>query len=78
MQNNIVNFHTGDTDSTILVQLWVHYNNDLEKVEQVTSAVAREVRKASAIATRTAIRVYTFLILNSFGVDFAVTLSAED
>ena len=46
VQNNIVNFHTRDNDSTILVQLRVHYSNDPEKVEQVTCAVAREVLKS--------------------------------
>ena len=77
VQNNIVNFHTGDNDSTILVQLRVHYNNDLEKVEQITYAVAREVLKSQCKRDPRCDTFVHFSMLNSSGVDFAVTLSGR-
>lgn len=67
VQNNIVNFHTRDNDSTILVQLRVHYNNDPEKVEQVTCAVAREVLKSQCNRDLDRDTFLHFSMLNSSG-----------
>ena len=74
VQSTILNFHSGVDDSTILVQLRVHYNNDLEKVEQVTYAVAREVLRSLGNRESHCDTFVRFLMLNSAGVDFAVTL----
>jgi small-conductance mechanosensitive channel len=39
----IVNYHLPDKEMAVLVDLGVHYNSNLKKVEQVTCEVAREV-----------------------------------
>ncbi len=41
----IVNYHLPDKEIAVLIDLGVHYNSDLKKVEQVTCEVAKEVMK---------------------------------
>jgi small-conductance mechanosensitive channel len=42
-QTNVTNYYLPDKDLAVLVNLGVHYNSDLKKVEQVTCEVGKEV-----------------------------------
>ena len=75
VQANISNYHSRSDDSVVSVQLRVHYNNDLEKVEQVTCQVAREMFKSLCKRDSRCDTVVRFSAFNASGVDFAVTLS---
>jgi small-conductance mechanosensitive channel len=44
-QSVITNYYLPDKELAVLVQVGVHYNSDLKKVEKVTVEVAREVMK---------------------------------
>ena len=41
----VVNYYLPDKEMAVLVQVGVHYDSDLKKVEQVTIDVARQVMK---------------------------------
>lgn len=75
VQSNIINFHGREKESLVLVQVRVHYNNDLEKVEQVTRDVAQEVLKAVSNRGPHCDSFVRYHTLNPSGVEFAVTLS---
>ena len=44
-QTNVTNFYLPDKDLTVPVSLGVHYNSDLNKVEQITCEVAKQVMR---------------------------------
>ena len=77
VQSNIINFNNHSNHSVVLLQLRVHYNNDLEKVEQVTCDVAREMFKTLCQRDSHCDTLVRFSALNPSGVDFAVTLSGR-
>jgi small-conductance mechanosensitive channel len=77
VQSNIINFHGRGDDSVVLVQLRVHYNNDLEKVEQITCQVAREMFKSLCNRDQQSDTFVRFSALNPSGIDFAVALSGR-
>jgi small-conductance mechanosensitive channel len=43
VQNIITNYHLPERELAVLVQVGVHYDSDLEKVERITCAVAKEI-----------------------------------
>jgi len=43
VQSNITNYYLPDRELAVLVEVGVHYDSDLEKVERVTREVAKEV-----------------------------------
>jgi small-conductance mechanosensitive channel len=45
MESIITNFYLPDTEMAVLVQMGVHYNSDLEKVEKIVSAAGKEIMK---------------------------------
>jgi len=47
-QTNVTNYYLPDKDLAVLVNLGVHYNSDLKKVEQVTCEVGKEVMREVA------------------------------
>jgi small-conductance mechanosensitive channel len=46
VQSIITNYHLPEPELAVLVELGVHYNSDLQKVEKVTCEVAKEVLQA--------------------------------
>jgi small-conductance mechanosensitive channel len=46
VQSVITNYHLPEPELAVLVELGVHYNSDLQKVEKVTCEVAKEVLQA--------------------------------
>jgi small-conductance mechanosensitive channel len=72
------NYNLPDKEIAIGVQVSVHYNSDLDRVERVTVEVAREVMKEVPGAVPTfepAVRFHTF---NNSSIDFSVGLRAKE
>jgi small-conductance mechanosensitive channel len=74
----IVNFYLPDRELEVLVQVGVHYDSDLEKVERVTVEVGKEIMRevpGGVAAFEPFIRFHTF---NAHSVDFSVILRARE
>jgi len=77
-QANVTNFHLPDKDLAVLVNLGVHYNSDLNKVEKVTCEVAKEVMKT---VTGGIPEFDPFIRYNAFGdssINFTVILHGKE
>lgn len=78
VQSNIINYHLPEKELAVLVQVGVHYDSDLEKVEKVTREVAREVLQTvpgGVASFEPFIRYHTF---NQSSIDFTVILRARE
>lgn len=74
----IINYHLPDNELAVLVNLGVHYNSDLEKVEKITCEVAKEVMKevkGGVPGFEPFIRYNTF---GDFSINFTVILRAKE
>ncbi|MBM3253578.1 MAG: mechanosensitive ion channel family protein [Candidatus Omnitrophica bacterium] len=74
----ITNYYLPDKELAVLVNLGVHYNSDLKKVERVTCEVAREVMKevtGGVPGFEPFIRYHTFA---DFSINFTVILRAKE
>jgi len=68
------NFSLPETPQSVTVPLGVSYASDLERVEAVTLAVAREVQETSPVAARGFEPAVRFLAFGPSSVDLAVVL----
>lgn len=78
VQSIITNYYLPEKELAVLVQVGVHYDGDLEKVERVTCEVAREVLKTvpgGVASFEPFIRYHTF---NQSSIDFNVVLRARE
>lgn len=74
----ITNYYLPDKEMAVLVNLGVHYNSDLIKVEKVTYEVAKEVMKevpGGISDFEPFIRYHTF---GDFSINFSVILRAKE
>jgi len=74
----IINYYLPDKEMAVLVEVGVHYNSDLKKVEQVTSEVGREVMKevqGGVPEFAPFIRYHTF---GDSSINFTVILRAKE
>lgn len=74
----VVNYYQPDKEMAVLVQVGVHYNSDLKKVEEVTIEVARQVMKEVPGGVPTFepfIRYHTF---GDFSINFNVIMRARE
>lgn len=77
VQSTITNYDLPDPEVAVLVQVGVHYDSDLKKVERVTCEVAKEIQrsvKGAVPAFEPFIRYHTF---NQSSIDFTVILRAQ-
>ena len=77
VQSTITNYDLPDPEVAVLVQVGVHYDSDLKKVEGVTCEVAQEIQRTVTGALPTFepfIRYHTF---NQSSIDFTVILRAK-
>lgn len=77
-QTIITNYYLPEKELAVLVQVGVHYNSDLKKVEKVTCEVAREVMKevpGGVPEFEPFIRYHTF---GDFSINFTVILRAKE
>lgn len=78
VDSRILNYYYPQTEMSVLVQVGVHYDSDLEHVEKVTIEVAKETLKEVQGAVpefAPFIRYHTF---NDFSIDFTVILRARE
>lgn len=74
----ITNYYLPEAELSVLVQVGVHYESDLEEVERVTIEVAEEVMKqvqGGVPKFKPFIRYHTF---NDFSIDFTVILRGKE
>jgi small-conductance mechanosensitive channel len=74
----VINYYMPDKEMAVLVNLGVHYNSDLEKVEKVTCEVAKEVMKTVPGGVpdfQPFVRYNTF---GDFSIGFTVILRAKE
>ncbi len=74
----ITNYYLPVMELAVLVQVGVHYDSDLEKVEEITIEVAEEAMKevrGGVPSFKPFIRYHTF---NDFSIDFTVILRAKE
>lgn len=74
----ITNFYLPDREMAVLVNLGVHYNSDLNKVEKITCEVAREIMKevpGGVPGFEPFIRYGSF---GDFAINFTVILRAKE
>ncbi|MFH1450248.1 MAG: mechanosensitive ion channel family protein [bacterium] len=74
----VTNYYLPDKEMAVLVQVGVHYNSDLRRVEGITSEVAKEVMKeveGGVPGFEPFIRYHTF---GDFSINFTVILRARE
>lgn len=77
-QSVITNYYFPDQELAVLVQLGVHYDSDLERVEKITMEVAEGVMnevKGGVPTFKPFIRYHTF---GDFSINFTVILRAKE
>ncbi|MEA3489874.1 MAG: mechanosensitive ion channel family protein [Candidatus Omnitrophota bacterium] len=78
VSSRVLNYYYPEKEISILVQVGVHYDSDLEHVEKVTIEVAEEALKkveGGVPGFKPFIRYHTF---NDFSIDFTVILRARE
>ncbi len=78
VNSKIINYYYPDTELAVLVEVGVHYGSDLERVERVTTDVARETLRqvpGGVADFEPFIRYHTF---DDFSINFTVTLRAKE
>lgn len=78
VQSNITNYYLPENELAVLVQVGVHYDSDLEKVERVTCEVGKGVLQTvpgGVPSFEPFIRYHTF---NQSSIDFTVILRARE
>jgi small-conductance mechanosensitive channel len=76
--SKVLNYYYPQTEMAVLVQVGVHYDSDLEQVEQITIEVGEETLKevqGGVPEFKPFIRYHTF---NDFSIDFTVILRAKE
>ncbi len=76
-QAKVINYELPSSDLAVLVQVGVHYNSDLEKVEKITCEVAKEVMQTvpgGVPEFDPFIRYHTF---GDFSINFTVILRGK-
>ncbi len=78
IQAIVVNYYLPDKEMAVLVNLGVHYNSDLKKVEKITSEVGKEIMRevtGGVPEFDPFIRYHTF---GDFSINFTVILRAKE
>jgi len=74
----VTNYYLPDKEMAVLINIGVHYDSDLEKVEKITCEVAKEVMKINCGGVEDFepfIRYHTFA---DFSINFTVILRAKE
>ena len=74
----IVNYYLPDKELAVLVNLGVHYNSDLKKVEKVTCEVAKEVMEKVQGGVPGFEPFIRYNIFGDFSINFTVILRAKE
>jgi small-conductance mechanosensitive channel len=74
----VTNYYLPDKELAVLVEVGVHYNSDLKKVEKITCEVGKEIMRTVAGGVESFdpfIRYHTF---GDFSINFTVILRAKE
>lgn len=74
----VINFHMPEPELNIVVPVGVAYDSDLEKVEEITLQVAREVQREVDGAVKDFEPLIRFVQFGEFSINFNVVLRAKD
>jgi small-conductance mechanosensitive channel len=74
----VTNYYLPDKEMAVLVNLGVHYNSDLEKVEKVTCEVAKEVMKTVAGGVPDFQPLVRYNTFGDSSINFTVILRAKE
>ena len=77
VQSTIINYDLPDSECAVLVEVGVHYDSDLKRVERVTREVAQEIMtsvEGGVLGFKPFIRLHTF---NQSSIDFTVILRSR-
>jgi len=74
----VTNYYLPDKEMAVLVNLGVHYNSDLKKVEKVTCEVAKEVMKEVAGGVSEFVPFIRYHTFGDFSINFTVILRAKE
>jgi len=74
----VINYYMPDKEMAVLVNVGVHYNSDLEKVEKVTCEVAKEVMKTVAGGVPDFQPLVRFNTFGDSSIGFTVILRAKE
>ena len=74
----VTNYYLPDKEIAVLVNVGVHYNSDLKKVEQVTCEVAKEVMKDVTGGVPEFQPLIRFNTFGDFSIGFTVILRAKE
>jgi small-conductance mechanosensitive channel len=74
----IINYDLPQRDIALIVNVGVHYDSDLDRVERVTLEVGREVQRSVEGAAHDTEPVVRFLAFADSAIQFGVTLRARD
>jgi len=77
-QSVITNYYFPEKEMSVLVQVGVHYESDLEMVERVTIEVAKEVMKEVKGAVPSFIPFIRYHTFDDFSINFTVILRARE
>lgn len=77
VQSTIINYDLPDPEVAVLVQVGVHYDSDLRRVEQVTNAVAKQIMETVTGAVPSFDPFIRFHTFNQSSIDFTVILRAR-
>ncbi|MDD5291593.1 MAG: mechanosensitive ion channel family protein [Candidatus Omnitrophica bacterium] len=78
VSSKVLNYYYPETEMAVLVEVGVHYDSDLEKVEKVTVEVAKEVMNTvtgGVASFEPFIRFHTF---DDFSINFTVILRCKE
>ncbi len=78
VNSRVTNYFFPNQEITVVIPVGVHYGSDLDKVERVAQAVARDVMKTVAGGVTMAEPVVRFTELADSGINMNVTLRAKD
>lgn len=78
VQDNITNYYLPDKELAVLAEVGVAYGSDLEKVERVTIAVAKEVLQTVAGGVREFEPLIRYRAFGQSSIDFTVVLRARE
>jgi len=74
----VVNYYLPDKEMAVVVQLGVHYDSDLKKVEQVTIDVARQVMREVPGGVPTSEPLVRFHTFADSSINFSAVLRAKE
>jgi small-conductance mechanosensitive channel len=78
VNSKIINYHYPDKELAVLVEVGVHYGSDLERVERVTTDVARETLRQTLGGVADFVPFIRYHAFDDFSINFTVILRAKE